>query len=830
MIINRLIVIIKNSVRDIVGLLPQKLRLPKRFFTQLDQLNKMQWMSKADIEKYQLECLHALIDHAYAHVQYYKELFDANHITPADIKSIADLKKIPVLTKDLIRKNFSKLKADNFHGKDLITLSTSGTTGSPLNVLYEKNKNYLNFDPYVWRFFSWAGCSIDDRLASLSDWRLSQNKIFEFNRYRNRLFLSAYRLNRNNAVDYYKAIQDFNVKFINGYPSGIEFFSLCLKEKGIIIPEGLIKGIIVHSEFFSDRQRKFIEEFWGCKCFDWYGMEERAVLGCECQEHEGLHLCPEFGITEFISDKNGEEYQDIVVTSLTNFAMPLIRYQTGDVGYLLNEPCSCGRNFPLFKLIGGRLKNFVIAKDGSQIPVTNLDLPGIYDRVVQFQFVQSRKGILDLNIRKNNNFTDADLKIIRKVLFEKFADNMDVNINFAETMFHTKNQKIPVLIQKLNTNYKVMKICVVIDVFDGITGGAEKQLFELVSGLDKSKFTLSIMILEKIPPQFKKIVEKLNCEVLEFPIKRIYGASGIYQGIRFIKYLRKEQPDVVMNYHFGSDIWGTVCGRLANIPVVISNRRDMGFWKKPLHVWAYKFIDRLTDRIVGNANAIRDLILVQENIPEDKVRVIHNGIDTRDVLNSTNNVKIPGVNPEDVVIMTVGNIKPIKGHDFLIKAIAELAKDNLKIKLVLVGNDNMGGELKKLVEQLGVNDRIIFLGSRSDVRQILNRADICVQPSLSEGLSNAIMEYMLFAKPVIATRVGGNIELIEDEVNGILVDPADVTALKTALTRLINDPLARQVMGRASQDKIIKDFSNKRMIEKYDNLFSELLYEKEQRI
>ncbi|MBF0478098.1 MAG: phenylacetate--CoA ligase family protein [Candidatus Omnitrophica bacterium] len=440
---------IKNIIRDSLGFLPLKLRFPKRFFDQLSQLQKGQWQSSEHIEVYQTAQLKALVDHAYRNVPYYTELFKQAHIQPSDIQTLKDLPKIPILTKDLIRNNFDKLRAVNFSDKDVIILKTSGTTGKPLKILYDKKKDYFNFDPFIWRFFSSVGCSLSDRLASLADWRLPLNKISEFNRYRNRLFLSSYRLNPQTAVKYFQAMKKFNVKFLEGYPSSIELFSRYLVGEGMCCSNGLIKGIIVHSEQFSDYQRHLIEKFWGCPCFNWYGMEERAVLGYECEKHEGLHLCTDFGITEFIPNHDLPMYDSIVVTSLTNWAMPLIRYETGDVGRLLDKSCSCGRNFPLFELIGGRIKNFVIAKDGSQIPVTNVDIPGATDHVIQFQFVQTEIGKLVLKVQKNDLFSNNDLEKIRQILCKKFGTNMDVDIQYTEKLSHIQSHKTPLLIQNL---------------------------------------------------------------------------------------------------------------------------------------------------------------------------------------------------------------------------------------------------------------------------------------------------------------------------------------------------------------------------------------------
>lgn len=437
----------KNALKHCYGLIPLRYRLGKGFFKQLAFLEKSQWWPEAELENYQNEELKKLIRHAYENVPYYNNLFRNLKLTPKDIQTVHDLSKLPILTKDDVRNNLHLLKARNFNDNETVKLSTSGTTGKPLIFYYDRDKEYLNFDPFVWRFLGWAGHKIGETRAAFSRWLTSPNKVYSYNPTRNILGLSTYQMSLNNIEEYLKAIKKFRIKFIDGYPSAISTFTSFLEEKNIDMPVKL-KAIFSHSEIIHGYQRRKIENYWKCKCFDWYGMEERVIMGTECPKHSGLHLSSEYGIAEFSCDKSG--FKKIIATSLTNYAMPFIRYDTQDLGEQVFKGCECGRQLPVFILNGGRDKTFAIAKDGSAIPVTSLEIAGATDKIKQFQFIQNKKGELVLSIIKKNGFGETDLKKINALLRARFNQNMQVNIQFVETIYQTSSQKTPMLVQNVN--------------------------------------------------------------------------------------------------------------------------------------------------------------------------------------------------------------------------------------------------------------------------------------------------------------------------------------------------------------------------------------------
>lgn len=371
--------------------------------------------------------------------------------------------------------------------------------------------------------------------------------------------------------------------------------------------------------------------------------------------------------------------------------------------------------------------------------------------------------------------------------------------------------------------YKKKHVVLLTDCFGDIQAGAEKQIFELAKGLNKNNYRVTIASLETIGKAPRELVESAGCELQLFPVRRIYGISGFSQGIKFLKFLKEQKVDILQTYHFSSDIWGPFLAHLAGVKVIISNRRDMGFWRSAHHIRAYDWVNQWVTRIVVNAQSIRNYVKNTEDMPRRNIEVIYNGVDlpTHHVASASSGQL--DIKPGSLVIMHVANFKPVKGHKYLLKALKGIIEKHPEAQLVLIGEDTMAGEIQRLAGQLKILDHVLFLGKRPDVRNLLPLADICVLPSLSEGLSNAILEYMAAGKPVVATNVGGTPELIEHNVHGLLVEKEKSTPLKEALIKLIEDKHLREKMGAAGRQKALDQFFMPGMVNRYEQFYSSLL-------
>lgn len=419
-------------------------------------LDKSQWWTAKQLSDYQDERLRALLRHAYDNVPHYRRSLDESGVRPADVRSVADLGLLPTLTKEQVRCAVADLRARNIPDSAITWKSTSGTTGQPLRVAIPKSLLYLDNDPYHWRHFEWGGQRRGDRRAVLLATVLpptvsGRRRLFAYNHLTHKLTLSSYDLKPETIREYAAALQRYRPMVLCAFPSTAERLVTLLRRAGIPRPATL-KAVFMQSETFYPWQRAAVEDYFGCPAFDWYAMEERAVCACDCEVHDGHHVVSEFGIVELLplpGQADGAP-AEIVATPLHNYAMPLIRYRTGDLAQPIDEPCKCGRGLPRIRLIGGRSRNFAVLGDGHLVSLPVVDIPKASSRVEQFQFLQERPGALVLNVVPREGFGPGDVEAIRANVAEKFGAGLDLEVRVVEEIARSGRNKTPLLVQRLD--------------------------------------------------------------------------------------------------------------------------------------------------------------------------------------------------------------------------------------------------------------------------------------------------------------------------------------------------------------------------------------------
>jgi glycosyltransferase involved in cell wall biosynthesis len=366
-----------------------------------------------------------------------------------------------------------------------------------------------------------------------------------------------------------------------------------------------------------------------------------------------------------------------------------------------------------------------------------------------------------------------------------------------------------------------------IDVLQEL-GGAEKNLTQIVLGLNPDKYNTIICCL-KGGRVYEELKEK-DINVINLNLQKIYTFDALLKGIKLIRIIKKNKVKIMVTYFDSSDFFGSIIGKIAGVRLLISSRRDVGFNLKKRHIWAYRIINRLFDKIIAVSENVKEKIINRENADPNKVITIYNGVDISDS-NGFDSEKIKkslGLDSNNFIITMLANLTPVKGHKYLLAAASEVIKRNNLVKFLLIGTgkDGFKQELQDLTYKLGIENDVVFAGFRSDISEILSIADITVLSSTSEGFSNAILEYMAADKPVVATDVGGNRELVIEGKTGFLVPPSNPNALSEAILKLLNDAVLREEMSKNGRTRVKDYFSREKMVKNIDALFENLINEK----
>lgn len=406
----------QNLVLSGYGMALDRERYGGRFREFQDLLAKTERYSRSDIEAYQDERLRAVVRHAYDTVPYYRRVFDAAKLAPSDIRSKGDLPKVPLLTRDVIRRHFAELRSTALPERSMRVGHTSGTTGTPLSIGYDHDVVWMTYAVFD-RHYRWAGCRFgrDGSRVAVARGNVivpigrRRPPFWRRNRTHNQLLLSAFHLSAANLPAYVEALRRFQPHVIDGYPSTLYVLAKYLQSTDQKLP---VAAAITSSETLYDFQRAVIEERFQCRVFDYYALAERVVFSGECEQHAGHHVSCEYGVAEVI-DRDSAPLPAgspgrLVGTSLHNFAMPLIRYVTNDVSALRPGTCPCGRPLVLMDDVTTKAEDVLTLKDGRLISPSVLTHPfKPLDCIEGSQIVQTEPDRIEVRLVPGPTYTAA---------------------------------------------------------------------------------------------------------------------------------------------------------------------------------------------------------------------------------------------------------------------------------------------------------------------------------------------------------------------------------------------------------------------------------------
>ena len=364
-------------------------------------------------------------------------------------------------------------------------------------------------------------------------------------------------------------------------------------------------------------------------------------------------------------------------------------------------------------------------------------------------------------------------------------------------------------------------------VCDFGSGGTEGQILNLVRGLDSTHFKLEFAALNKKGP-FVEEYARQGIVIHEFPIPSLYSMAACVQMMRLAKYLRSNRIEILHAYNFYALIFSIPAAKLAGVPVVVASIRDRGVYLTKKQQLLQKLVCRMADRILVNAESIRDWLL-EQGYQQQKIAVIKNGIDLAryEATNDNNAGSIRsdwGIEEDVPLVVMLARLNPQKGVEDFIRAAALVKSEYPEAKFLIIGKPSLASmnadkgstspyqQWLNLRRELNLDDCLYFCGHRSDVPQILSQVAVSVLPSHSEGLSNTLLESMAAGAPIVATNVGGTPELVEDGVSGILVAPHSPEHLAEGIIRILGSKTLALQLSQVARHKARKYFSVDAMV------------------
>jgi len=379
-----------------------------------------------------------LVSFASQNSPYYRELFSELGLTPSDIRQASDLVNLPVLEKETVREEGERLLTREKPGFGWLHGHTSGTTGSPLGLWYDRETciatNAVDLQQKHWggrANDAWIGMFLGRVVVPMGQ---EAPPFWRRNLPQHQVWFSSFHLEERFLLTYVEYIRRSGIEFLEGYPSTLFILAQHLARRGETLA---MKSVFTSSETLHPVQEALIEERFGCPIYDFYGHAERTIFGIECEHHTGKHIAEDFGYVEVV-DASGNPVPDgewgyLVGTSLHNRAMPMIRYRTSDVSRILVEPCSCGRTSRRMAAVATKAEDLIITPSGRMISPSSLTHPfKPFSTLEKSQVIQERKDLIVVRLVASGSFSEENLESLRSGIVERVGSGITVQIEIVD--------------------------------------------------------------------------------------------------------------------------------------------------------------------------------------------------------------------------------------------------------------------------------------------------------------------------------------------------------------------------------------------------------------
>lgn len=373
---------------------------------------------------------------------------------------------------------------------------------------------------------------------------------------------------------------------------------------------------------------------------------------------------------------------------------------------------------------------------------------------------------------------------------------------------------------KMNKPVKIMRIISRLG-----WGGAELRMVALLERMNRERFHTQVVCI-KDPGPVAPLLEKIGIKVHHLPVKSRWSPLGLY---RLRALMRREKIDIAHTHMYAAGVSGTAAARLARVPVVISHFHNVDMWENPGQVKMEKRMEPYRDRILAVSEEVRQDYIRQTKVNPAKVQTVYNGVEVEKfdiTIDREAKRKELGLNHQDKVVGMVSRLVPQKAPEDMLHIAKRVIEEFPQVKFMYVGGGDLFLQLERQAKDMGLADKIILLGKRQDVPQLLKIMDISLLTSLKEGFSNTILESMAAGLPVVATTVGGNAEAVVEGETGYLCAPGDIEGLSAVVLQLLKEPQRAKEMGEKGRQRVKTVFSLEKMVKDMEGLYEELVREK----
>jgi glycosyltransferase involved in cell wall biosynthesis len=344
--------------------------------------------------------------------------------------------------------------------------------------------------------------------------------------------------------------------------------------------------------------------------------------------------------------------------------------------------------------------------------------------------------------------------------------------------------------------------------------GTESQLLALIREVDRATVSPSLVLLDG-EDDLSRALEPSDCPVLRLGVRRLASLTAARAARRLRAFWREHRPDVLQVYFLDAAYLGAPVAKLCGVKTVVRVRNNLGYWLTPRHRALGRMIRPFVDLTLTNTEAGKQALIERERHRTDRVVVLENGVDTA----KFNRFMLPDTSKKRVRVGCVANLRPVKNIDGLMRAAKTALERFPQLVFQVAGDGEERAALERLHGELGLGDRFVLRGSVADVPAFLRSVEIAVLSSHSEGMSNALLEYMSAGRAVIATDVGANATLVRHRKDGLLVAPGDEPAFVEALGELLAHPVRAAGYGASARQRVEAEYSRDAMRKRFEEFY-----------